>query len=77
MQHGTGIELGSGQRTHVLDHLVEVFVDLQCRTRRSLSQGTAMDKADLEMHYLVEVVHKCLGSGIPIPSHLKAHQHSQ
>ena len=52
------IELSSVQNKahHILDNLLEMLVDLQCKIQHLFSQGTAMEKADLEVHYLVDIV---------------------
>ena len=58
---------------HVLDHLLKILVDLPCRIQHSIGQGTAMEEADLESNYLVEIVHQRLSSDTPVSSHLKAY----
>ena len=73
------VELSSVQdkARHILNHLLGILVDLQYKTQQSIGQATAMEKADLEAHYLVEIVHQHLGSGTPTPNHLNSHQNRQ
>ena len=40
-----------------MEYLVEMLEDLQCGTQHVIGRGAAMEKAVLEAHYLVEIVH--------------------